>query len=49
MSVAVIDTGLCFENPTFSKEPTDPDAVAYSKDDIAAILDSKTLHAERAG
>lgn len=46
MSVAVIDTGLCFENPTFSKEPTDPDAVAYSKDDIAAILDSKTLHAE---
>lgn len=46
MSVAVIDTGLCYENPTFSKEPSDPDAVAYSKDDIAAILDSKTLHAE---
>lgn len=46
MSVAVIDTGLCYENPTFSKEPSDPDAVAYSKEDIAAILDSKTLHAE---
>ncbi len=46
MSVAVIDTGLCYENPTFDKEPTDSDAVAYSKDDIAAILAAKTLHAE---
>lgn len=46
MSVAVLDTGLCYENPTFSQEPSDPDAVAYSREDIAAILESKELHAK---
>lgn len=46
MSVAVIDTGLCFDNPSFSIEPSDPDGVAYSKEDIAAILEANDLHAE---
>lgn len=46
MSVAVIDTGLAYANPAFSIEPTDPDSVAYTRDDIANILATKDLHAE---
>ncbi len=47
MSVAIIDTGLCFENPAFSIEPTDLSSVAYAKADIEAILDANLLHAEQ--
>lgn len=46
MSVAVIDTGLCFENPSFDQEPQDSSKVAYAKSDIEAILASKNLHAK---
>lgn len=46
MSVAVIDTGLSYANPAFSITPSDPDTVAYSKEDIASILNTKDLHAE---
>ncbi|MGM9640198.1 MAG: S8 family serine peptidase [Faecousia sp.] len=46
MSVAVIDTGLCFENPSFAIEPSDTDAVAFTKEDIASILATKELNAE---
>lgn len=46
MSVAVIDTGLCFENPAFEIEPSDSEGVAYSKAAIESILQSKLLHAE---
>lgn len=47
MAVAIIDTGLCFENPTFSIEPTDQSKVAFTKADIQAILDNNLLHAEQ--
>ncbi len=47
MAVAIIDTGLCFENPSFSIEPTDLSTVAYTKADIEAILDANLLHAEQ--
>ncbi len=47
MSVAIIDTGISLTNPAFTTQPTDPDAVAYTRQDIAAILDSKELNAER--
>ncbi len=46
MTIAVIDTGLCYMNSSFSTEPTDPEAVAFSKDDISKILLTKELHAE---
>ncbi len=46
LSVAVIDTGLSYMNPAFSIEPTDPNAVAYTRDDIANILSTHDLHAE---
>lgn len=46
MSVAVIDTGLSLMNPAFSIEPSDPDSVAYSKEDIAKILAEYDLNAE---
>lgn len=46
MSVAIIDTGLCFENPSFTIEPQDPSKVAYEKGDITAILSANALHAE---
>lgn len=46
MTVAVIDTGLCFENPSFAIEPADPEAVAFQKADIEAILKENVLHAE---
>ena len=46
MSVAIIDTGLSYENPSFIQEPQDQRRVAYTKEDIAAILESNDLHAE---
>lgn len=46
MSVAIIDTGLCFENPSFDQEPQDLNKVAYAKNDIEAILASEKLHAK---
>ena len=46
MSVAIIDTGLSYENPSFIQEPQDQSRVAYTKEDIAAILESNDLHAE---
>lgn len=46
MSVAVIDTGLSYENPCFAQEPLDQSRVAYTKEDIAAILGDHALHAE---
>lgn len=46
MVVAVLDTGLCYENPAFEQEPADPNAVAYSREDIANILNTNELHAE---
>ncbi len=38
MSVAILDTGLSYENPSFIQEPQDQSRVAYTKEDIAAIL-----------
>ncbi|MGM9640037.1 MAG: S8 family serine peptidase [Faecousia sp.] len=46
MSVAIIDTGLSLMNPAFTIEPSDPDSVAYSKEDIANILAEYDLNAE---
>lgn len=46
MSVAIIDTGLSYENQVFSIEPKDPNGVAFQKADIAAILAKSNLHAE---
>ncbi len=46
MSVAIIDTGLSYENQVFSIEPEDPKGVAFQKTDIAAILTRSDLHAE---
>lgn len=46
MSVAIIDTGLSYENPSFIQEPQDQSRVAYTKEDIAAVLESNDLHAE---
>ncbi len=46
MSVAIIDTGISLTNPAFITEPTNPDTVAYSRADIAAILDTAELKAE---
>ena len=46
MSVAIIDTGLSYENPSFMQEPQDQSRVAYTKADIAAILEANDLHAE---
>lgn len=46
MSVAIIDTGLCFENPSFTIEPQDQSKVAYEKGDIATLLAKNALHAE---
>ena len=34
-----IDTGLAYANPAFSIEPTDPDSVAYTRDDKMCIRD----------
>lgn len=47
MSVAIIDTGLALVNPAFAIMPTDPEAVAYTKDNIAQILNNNELHAEK--
>ena len=46
MCVAIIDTGLSYENQVFSIEPKDPNGVAFQKADIAAILAQSNLHAE---
>ncbi len=46
MSVAILDTGLSFANVAFSIEPSDPDGVAYTKDEIADILATTELNAE---
>ena len=46
MSVAILDTGLSYENPSFIQEPQDQSRVAYTKEDIAAILEANELHAE---
>ena len=46
MSVAILDTGLSYENPSFIQEPQDQSRVAYTKEDIAAILEANNLHAE---
>lgn len=46
MSVAIIDTGTSLTNPAFEIEPTDPDAVAFTREDVEAILAAKDLHAE---
>ena len=46
ISVAIIDSGLFYENPAFSILPEDQEQVAFAKDDIAEILASYTLHAE---
>lgn len=47
MAVAIIDTGLCFENDAFSIEPVDQTNLAYTKADIQDILDHNLLHAEQ--
>ncbi len=46
MSVAILDTGLSFANVAFSIEPSDPDAVAYTREEIADILATTELNAE---
>ncbi|MFR8333477.1 MAG: S8 family serine peptidase [Oscillospiraceae bacterium] len=46
MSVAILDTGLSYENPSFIQEPQDQSRVAYTKEDIATILEANNLHAE---
>ena len=42
ISVAIIDSGLFYENPAFSILPEDQEQVAFAKDDIAEILASYT-------
>ena len=46
MSVAVIDTGLCFENSSFTIQPKDQSLVAFDKEAIEKILAANVLHAE---
>ncbi len=46
MSVAILDTGLSYENPSFDQEPLDQSRVAFTRDDIAAILETQDLHAQ---
>ncbi len=46
MAVAVIDTGISYDNPAFFIQPEDQDAVAFTRQDIAAILDEYELNAE---
>ncbi len=46
MSVAIIDTGLCFENSSFTIEPKDQSLVALDKAAIGDILAANVLHAE---
>lgn len=46
MVIAILDTGLCYSNPAFAQEPANADTVAYTKEDIARILDTKDLKAE---
>lgn len=38
MSVAIIDTGLCFENSSFTIEPKDQSLVAFDKAAIGDLL-----------
>ena len=44
--MAIIDTGLSYENPSFAQEPLDQSRVAYSREDVEAILADCDLHAE---
>ena len=46
MSVAIIDSGLFYNNPVFAINPTDESAVAFTKADIQEILANHELHAE---
>ncbi len=46
MSVAILDTGLSFSNIAFSAEPADQSRVAYTREDIATILENNELNAE---
>ena len=46
MSVAIIDTGLCFENSSFTIQPKDQSLVAFDKAAIGDILAANVLHAE---
>lgn len=46
MSVAIIDTGLCFENSSFTIEPKDQSLVALDKAAIGDLLAANVLHAE---
>lgn len=46
MSVAIIDTGLCYENPSFSIESQNQKLLAFTQEDIQEILKDNTLHAE---
>lgn len=46
MTVAVIDTGLCYENPAFSQQPADTAAIGFDREYIAAALENDLLHAE---
>ncbi len=46
MAVAILDTGLSFSNIAFSVEPTDQSRVAYTREDIEAILADNELNAE---
>ena len=46
MSVAIIDTGLCFENSSITIEPKDQSLVAFDKAAIGDLLAANVLHAE---
>ncbi len=46
MSVAIIDSGLYYNNPVFAINPADESAVAFTKADIQEILTNHELHAE---
>ena len=46
MSVAILDTGLSYNNVSFSQEPVDQSRVAYTREDIETILANNELNAE---
>ncbi len=46
MVVALLDTGLCYENSSFTQEPVDQENLAFTKADIEAILANNDLNAE---
>lgn len=47
MSVAIIDSGLFYNNPVFAINPKDESAVDFTKEEIADILAKNDLHAEQ--